>query len=212
MTTYTDPLFDAVEDDESDSDSCPSSPHGGVQGVSSHTSCSMIAPVMMTHALTLEKQLAQIKIICEELKKENEEKNKQIDSLTKKLEEHPESSKHNNTTSKDGAATRSDENDNERKSNSFIVKDVYDMISNAIKMQFGETPQGSYHYINPYTKRVDRLEMPLGYKVPTFQLFDGKGNPKQHIAHFVETCSNAGTKGDLLASETIRSQPKENCV
>ncbi|KAM2244974.1 hypothetical protein ACFXTI_005969 [Malus domestica] len=34
--------------------------------------------------------------------------------------------------------------------------------------------------------------------------FDGKGNPKQHVAHFVETC-NAGTEGDYLAKQFVRS-------
>ncbi|KAL0295643.1 UNVERIFIED_CONTAM: hypothetical protein Scaly_3095500 [Sesamum calycinum] len=40
--------------------------------------------------------------------------------------------------------------------------------------------------------------MPMGYQPPKFQQFDGKGNPKQHVAHFVETCNNAGTYGDHL--------------
>ncbi|KAM2246353.1 hypothetical protein ACFXTI_007176 [Malus domestica] len=35
--------------------------------------------------------------------------------------------------------------------------------------------------------------------------FDGKGNPKQHVAHFVETCNNAGTEGDYLAKQFVRS-------
>ncbi|KAM1557889.1 hypothetical protein PS1_041812 [Malus domestica] len=34
---------------------------------------------------------------------------------------------------------------------------------------------------------------------------DGKGNPKQHAAHFVETCNNAGTEGDYLAKQFVRS-------
>ncbi|KAA0056779.1 retrotransposon gag protein [Cucumis melo var. makuwa] len=31
------------------------------------------------------------------------------------------------------------------------------------------------------------------------------GNPKQHIAHFVETCENAGSRGDQLVRQFIRS-------
>ena len=38
-----------------------------------------------------------------------------------------------------------------------------------------------------------------------FLQFDGKGNPKQHIAHFVETCENAGTQGDLLVKQFVHS-------
>ena len=38
-----------------------------------------------------------------------------------------------------------------------------------------------------------------------FLQFYGNGNPKQHIAHFVETCKNAGTQGNLLVKQFIRS-------
>ena len=37
------------------------------------------------------------------------------------------------------------------------------------------------------------------------QQFDGKGNPRQHIAHFVETCNNAGTYDDLMVKQFVRS-------
>ena len=47
--------------------------------------------------------------------------------------------------------------------------------------------------------------MPTGYQPPKFQQFDGKGNPKQHIAHFIETCNNAGTDGDRLVKQFVRS-------
>ena len=32
-----------------------------------------------------------------------------------------------------------------------------------------------------------------------------KGNLKQHVAHFVETCNNAGTDGDLLTKQFVHS-------
>ena len=47
--------------------------------------------------------------------------------------------------------------------------------------------------------------MPQGFQPPKFHQFDGKGNPKQHIAHFIETCNNAGTSGDLLVKQFVRS-------
>ena len=40
--------------------------------------------------------------------------------------------------------------------------------------------------------------MPIGYQPPKFQQFDEKDNPKQHIAHFVETGKNARSRGDQL--------------
>ncbi|KAK4409412.1 hypothetical protein Sango_0014200 [Sesamum angolense] len=40
--------------------------------------------------------------------------------------------------------------------------------------------------------------------LPAMQ-FDGKGNPKQHIAHFIKTCNNAGTDGDHLVKQFVQS-------
>ena len=45
--------------------------------------------------------------------------------------------------------------------------------------------------------------MPIGYQPSKFQSFDGKGNPKQHVAYFIETCNNASTNGDLLIQQFV---------
>jgi len=42
--------------------------------------------------------------------------------------------------------------------------------------------------------------MPYGYQPAKLNQFDGKGNPKQHIAHFIATCSNASTEGDRMVT------------
>ena len=47
--------------------------------------------------------------------------------------------------------------------------------------------------------------MPMGYQTLKFMQFNGKGNPKQHIAHFFETGNNAGTEGDYLIKQFMRS-------
>ncbi|CAL2246851.1 unnamed protein product [Prunus armeniaca] len=47
--------------------------------------------------------------------------------------------------------------------------------------------------------------MPTGYQPPKFQQFNGNGNSKHHIAYFVETCNNAGTEGDYLVKQFVRS-------
>ena len=44
--------------------------------------------------------------------------------------------------------------------------------------------------------------MLVGYQLPKFQSFDEKGNLK-HVAHFVETCNNAGIDGDLLVKQFV---------
>ncbi|KAL0287170.1 UNVERIFIED_CONTAM: hypothetical protein Sangu_2704000 [Sesamum angustifolium] len=58
---------------------------------------------------------------------------------------------------------------------------------------------------NIILKRINSLKMPMGYQPPKVQQFDCKGNPKQHVAHFVETCNNAGTYGDHLVKQFVRS-------
>ena len=79
------------------------------------------------------------------------------------------------------------------------------MIINTIRAQYGGPSTSSLTYSKPYTKRIDNMKMPNGYKLPKFLQFDGKANPKQHIAHFVETCENAGTQRDLLMKQFVRS-------
>ncbi|KAK4406577.1 hypothetical protein Sango_0664200 [Sesamum angolense] len=48
--------------------------------------------------------------------------------------------------------------------------------------------------------------MPMGYQPPKFQQFDGKGNPKQHMVHFVETCNNTGTYVELTNSRQWKEE------
>uniref|UniRef100_A0A0V0I7P5 Putative ovule protein n=1 Tax=Solanum chacoense TaxID=4108 RepID=A0A0V0I7P5_SOLCH len=51
--------------------------------------------------------------------------------------------------------------------------------------------------------------MLIRYQPPKLQQCDGRGNPRQHIAHFIETCSSGGIHGDLLVKQFFRSL-KEN--
>ena len=79
------------------------------------------------------------------------------------------------------------------------------MITNTIQAQYGGAPKSSLMYSKPYTKRIDILQMPAGYQPPKFQQFEGKGNPKQHIAHFIKTCNNASMDGDLLTKQFVHT-------
>ncbi|KAK4707452.1 hypothetical protein R3W88_032999 [Solanum pinnatisectum] len=74
------------------------------------------------------------------------------------------------------------------------IKDKYDVSS-----------KSSFTYTKPYTSRIDVLKIHVGYQPPKFQQFDDKGNPKQHIAHFVEICNNTGTYRDYLVKQFVRS-------
>ena len=81
---------------------------------------------------------------------------------------------------------------------SLFVQQLQDMIANTIRAQYGGPSQSTLMYSKPYTKRIDNLRTHVGYQPLKFQSFDGKGNSKQHVAHFIETCNNAGIDGDLL--------------
>ncbi|KAM1791890.1 hypothetical protein ACFX12_035803 [Malus domestica] len=82
---------------------------------------------------------------------------------------------------------------------SLSIQQLHEMITNTIKAQYEGSSNTSRLYSKVYSKKIDALMMSRGYQPPKFMQFDGKGNPKQHVAHFVETCNNAGTEGDYLA-------------
>ena len=76
---------------------------------------------------------------------------------------------------------------------------------NTVRLQQGDPQRASHSYTKPYTQRIELLETPSGYQPPKFHQFDGQGDPRQHVAHFVETCDSAGTHGDLLVKQFVRS-------
>ncbi|GKV47486.1 hypothetical protein SLEP1_g54388 [Rubroshorea leprosula] len=77
------------------------------------------------------------------------------------------------------------------------------LVDDVIRARQGRTSQSSLVYVKPYTRRIDNLSLPDSYQPPKFQKFNGKGNPRQHIAHFVKTCNNAGTYGDLMRTVSL---------
>ncbi|KAK8355793.1 hypothetical protein V6Z12_A05G312800 [Gossypium hirsutum] len=55
------------------------------------------------------------------------------------------------------------------------------------------------------------LRMSPNCQPSKFQQFDGKGNPRQHVGHFMETCNNVKTDGDLMVKQFVRTL-KENAL
>ncbi|KAL2498282.1 Ribonuclease H [Abeliophyllum distichum] len=88
---------------------------------------------------------------------------------------------------------------------SLSVQQLQHMIADTIRAQYGGSPQSSLVYAKTYSRRIEEMRMPLGYQPPKFQCFDGKGNTKQYVAHFIETCNNAGTYNDTMAKQFVRS-------
>ena len=84
---------------------------------------------------------------------------------------------------------------------SLSIQQPQEMIISTSKAQYEGSSHDSVMYSKPYFKKIDTLRMPRGYQPIKFMQFDGKGNPKQHIAHFIETCNNVGTEGDYLVKQ-----------
>jgi hypothetical protein len=201
---------DAESSTDSQSGSSPGSPRRATTSAfSEDSSCIISMPAMMTETAMVDERIVAMECAISKLTKIVEEKDLQIATLMNKLEvhNHGESSNgpfHQRTT-QDGHKRVEDQHTNSTFIASLSVQQLHDMITNTIQAQYGGAPQSTLMYSKPYTKRIDSLRMPRGYQLPKFQQFDGKGNPKQHVAHFVETCNNAGTDGDLLTKQFVRS-------
>ncbi|KAM3285035.1 hypothetical protein P3S67_023834 [Capsicum chacoense] len=85
------------------------------------------------------------------------------------------------------------------------IVQLREFIEGTLKDKYDIVTKSSLAYAKPYTARIDSLKMSAGYQPPKFQQFEGKGNPKQHVTHFVETCNNAKTYGDYLVKLFVRS-------
>ncbi|KAI3445230.1 hypothetical protein Pfo_001895 [Paulownia fortunei] len=80
------------------------------------------------------------------------------------------------------------------------VDQLKKFIMGIMKDKFDGSSKSSLTYAKSYTRRIDNLEITVGYQPSKFQQFDGKSNPKQHVAHFIKTYNDAGTYGDYLAN------------
>ena len=105
----------------------------------------------------------------------------------------------------DGRSKKGGKPQNDSSLSAMTCEQIQELIANAVKTQLGVGSQKSHLHTKPYTKRIDTLHMPGGYQPPKFNQFDGKGNLKQLVAHFIETCNNADTSDDLLVKQFFRT-------
>ncbi|KAM1030827.1 hypothetical protein ACFX2C_034683 [Malus domestica] len=146
----------------------------------------LVAQVMTISVTSIEEQLAQMNEAIVRLTRIVEEKDLQIAPLVSRLEPY--------------------DNENPDPEDDPLKRGVGEEDEPPIeKIDYEGSSHTSLFYSKPYSKKIDALKMPKGYQPPKFMQFDGKGNLKQHIAHFVETCNNAGTEGDYLAKQFVRS-------
>ncbi|KAM2483252.1 hypothetical protein ACFX1W_040908 [Malus domestica] len=166
----------------------------------------LVAQVMTIGVTSIEEQLAQMNEAIARLTQIVEEKDLQIAALVSRLE--PQDSENPNPEDEptvERIDVKPELDQTAALMGSLSVQQLQEMITNTIKAQYEGSSNTSGLYSKPYSKKIDALRMPKGYQLPKFMQFDGKGNPKQHVAHFVETCNNAGTEGDYLAKQFVRS-------
>ncbi|OMO59013.1 Retrotransposon gag protein [Corchorus capsularis] len=210
-------LLDSHSDGHSEMSFCPRSIYQGWTPLPSE-----IASVMTTSATTLEEKLAAMEKDMADLIKAVEEKDAEIARLKSQIER-PQPNDNSKDYQLHPLENESDDVIVVEKNNIQEVKDpivivtsaasvgalsvqqLQEMITNTIKAQYGTSSKAYHAYVKPYTRRIDELKMPGNYQPPKFQQFDGKGNPRQHVAHFIETCNNAGTYDDLLVKQFVRS-------
>ncbi|KAM1050609.1 hypothetical protein ACFX2A_033040 [Malus domestica] len=172
---------------------------------------------MTTGATSIDEQLTHMNEAIARLTRIVEEKDQQIAALVNQLDVKPDvkieqgddSVKKENDEDEEPPVEKIDVKPEPGQAAAFMgslsIQQLQEMITNTIKGQYEGSSHTSSFYLKPYSKKIDALKMPRGYQPPKFMQFDGKGNPKQHVAHFVETCNNAGTEGDYLAKQFVRS-------
>ncbi|KAM1005579.1 hypothetical protein ACFX1T_002459 [Malus domestica] len=177
----------------------------------------LVAQVMTIDVTSIEEQLAQMNEAIARLTQTVEEKDLQIAALVNQLDAKPDVKvepevnplKKENDEDEEPLVEKVDMKPEPDQAavlmGSLSIRQLQEMITNTNKAQYEGSLQTSLFYSKPYSKKIDALKMPRGYQPPKFMQFDGKGNPKQHVAHFVETCNNAGTEGDYLAKQFVRS-------
>ena len=211
--------FFGVEDHYSSDSSAPPSKKVVLPQSEAESLQTVIMLAMMIGAVNFEEEFASMKAMLERLSEESAEKDTRIKrqeehiaKLLKKLDKGSRASSNRGTSSvenekgsnrsevfeDDGGSKKGGKPHNDSSLSSMIAEQIRELIANAIKTQLGIGSQKSHLYTKPYTKRIEALCMPYGYQPPKFNQFEGRGNPKQHVEHFIEMCNNVGTSGNLL--------------
>ncbi|KAL0439166.1 UNVERIFIED_CONTAM: hypothetical protein Slati_2399600 [Sesamum latifolium] len=178
-------------------------------------STSSIAPIMVTNTTSLKEQIANLTRAIEGLAKHVQEQDSQISKLMNKIgntdashvagkqievQDKYETSLKQQSNERDKSSMKELQVSSERL---IYIDQLKEFIIGTIQNKLVGNSKSSVTYTKRYTERINNLKMSVGYQPPKFQQFDGKGNPKQHVAHFIEICKNAGTYGDHIVKQFV---------
>ncbi|KAL0434924.1 UNVERIFIED_CONTAM: hypothetical protein Sradi_0200300 [Sesamum radiatum] len=170
---------------------------------SSISSTAEIATVMMVQTTSLDEQIASLTAAVGNLLKHVQARDDQLNKLHNKFQSAPAS---NEFEEQDLSVECNTSKGIPVSTNGFVsVEHVKNTVNEAIAKTNETRVQAFKSYVKPYTRRIEQLRMPENYQPPKFQQFNGHGDPRQHIAHFVETCNDAGTDEDLLVKQFLLS-------
>ncbi|KAG8376466.1 hypothetical protein BUALT_Bualt09G0066400 [Buddleja alternifolia] len=69
-------------------------------------------------------------------------------------------------------------------------------VDDLVKREIKRNEDGMTHNLKivtkPYPSWVDKVPFPPGFTQPEFRRFDGKGNPREHVAHFIARLAQLG--------------------
>ncbi|KAL0373732.1 UNVERIFIED_CONTAM: hypothetical protein Sradi_3288900 [Sesamum radiatum] len=158
---------------------------------------------MMVQTTSLDEQIASLTAVVGNLLKHVQARDDQLNKLHNKFQSTPAS---NEFEEQDFSVECNTSKGIPVSTNRFVsVEHVKNTVNEAIANAYDARAQPFKSYIKPYTKRIEQLKVPENYQPPKFQQFNGHGDPRQHIAHFIETCNNTETDGDLLVKQFILS-------
>ncbi|KAL0418953.1 UNVERIFIED_CONTAM: hypothetical protein Sradi_1308800 [Sesamum radiatum] len=158
---------------------------------------------MMVQTTSIEEQIASLRAAVGNLLKHVQARGDQLNKLHNKFQSTPML---NEFEEQDFSVECNTSKGIPVSTNGFIsIENVKNTINEAMTNAYGTRFQVFKSYVKLYTKRIEHLRMPENHQPPKFQQFNGHGDPRQHIAHFIETCNNAGTDGDLLVKQFVLS-------
>ncbi|KAL0451389.1 UNVERIFIED_CONTAM: hypothetical protein Slati_1117000 [Sesamum latifolium] len=162
-----------------------------------------VATITMVQTILLEEQIESLTTAVGNLLKHVQAHNDQFNKLHDKFQSTPAS---NEFEVQDFSVECNTSKGILVSTNEFVsTENIKNIVNEVIENVYEPRVQVFKSYVKPYTKTIEQLRMPKNYQPPKFRQFSGHGDPRQHIAHFVETCNNAGTDGDLLVKQIVLS-------
>ncbi|KAL0394853.1 UNVERIFIED_CONTAM: hypothetical protein Slati_4451500 [Sesamum latifolium] len=157
----------------------------------------------MVQTISLEEQIASLTVAVGNLLKHVQARDDQLNKLHDKFQSTPAL---NEFEEQDFSVECSISKGIPVSTDGFVsVEHVKNTVNEAIAKTYETQVQAFKSYVKPYTRRIKQLRMPVNYQPPKFQQFNGHGDPRQHIAHFVETCNNTETDEDILVKQLVLS-------